>query len=285
MELKSLSESTSNLLRRFSSASDSVLKLTGGELLPQVRRRLNSRLATEYDRTDDTDVEWTNQNTWYIKRMIDNSGDDVEVTVNRLLEVLKWRKSLKVCEWDADRLPAEFHKAGLIFRHGHDVQQNHVVYIRIGALMYFTKLDPLFKEWIASLFANLDKDVRGFIVVLNLNYAVMKHYNKPLLDFILEAASMSAGTRRILIYNAPFWVKTALKVLKRHNKVPIVFVELKQLCSFIRSDMLPKSFGGNAEPNFPAPSPDSRFMIEMAAELKLNNLEFVKYTQYLKKFK
>ena len=213
------------------------------ELDPSILRKALFEHISESD-YNKIDIERLKKEDYAVSRYF---KEDTEATISAIKGVLEWRNNYKLSELKEDDFPKEFKESPVFVRHGHDVENNVMVFIRVK---HFKKGEfPIedVKKYLAFLLDRVDRETRGdgWSLCFDCTDAGISNVDMELLKFVVQALTnyFVENCRYVLIYEMPWILSSIWKIVKswlpQDHRDAVKFATKKDMSSFIEDSQLP----------------------------------------------
>lgn len=173
--------------------------------------------------------------------------EDTKTTVEAIKGVLEWRKSLNLSDLKEEDFPEEFKKSDVFVTHGHDVEKNLMVYIRVKLFKKGEHPIEEVKKYLAFLLDRVDRETRGdgWALCFDCTDAGLSNVDMELLKFVVQALTsyFVENCRYVLIYEMPWILSSIWKVVKSwlpaEQRDAVKFAAKKELSQFVDDKELP----------------------------------------------
>lgn len=173
--------------------------------------------------------------------------EDTQSTINAIKGVLEWRKNYNLSELKAEDFPEEFKKNEVFVTHGHDVEKNVMVYIRVKLFKKGEFPIEDVKKYLAFLLDSVDRQTKGdgWSLCFDCTDAGISNVDMELLKFVVQALTnyFVENCRYVLIYEMPWILSSIWKIVKswlpQEQRDAVKFASKKELSSFIEDSQLP----------------------------------------------
>lgn len=175
------------------------------------------------------------------------SKEDTKSTVNAIKGVLEWRKNYDLSDLKEEDFPEEYRKTEVFAKHGHDVDNNLVIYIRVKLFKKGEHPIEEVKKYLAFLLDRVDRETRGdgWVLCFVCADAGLSNVDMELLKFVVQALTnyFVENCRYVLVYEMPWILSSIWKIVKawlpEEQKEAVKFASKKELSNFIEESQLP----------------------------------------------
>lgn len=175
---------------------------------------------------------------------------DTESTIEAIKGVLEWRKNYDLSDLKEEDFPEEYRTTDVFVKHGHDVDNNIMIYIRVKLFKKGEHPIEDVKKYLAFLLDRVDRETRGdgWALCFDCTDAGLSNVDMELLKFVTQALTnyFVENCRYVLIYEMP-WILTSIwKIVKawlpEEQKEAVKFATKKDMSNFIEDKQLPEYF-------------------------------------------
>ena len=208
----------------------------------QLRKALFESLSeADYNKHD---IERLKKEDYAVTRYF---KDDTQSTIDAIKHVLEWRKNYNLSDLKETDFPEEYKKSEAFAKHGHDVDKNVMIYIRVK---HFKKGEyPIedVKKYLAFLLDRVDRETRGdgWALCFDCTDAGLSNVDMDLLKFVVQALTsyFVENCRYVLIYEMPWILSSIWKIVKtwlpQDQRDAVKFANKKEMANFIEDSQLP----------------------------------------------
>lgn len=208
----------------------------------QLRKALFEQLSeADYDKLD---IERLKKEDYEVSR---HFKDDTQATIDAIKSVLEWRKNYHLSELKEEDFPEEYRKTEVFYRHGKDVDNNVMVYIRVKLFKKGEYPIEDVKKYMAFLLDRVDRETRGdgWALCFDCTDAGLSNVDMDLLKFVVAALTnyFVENCRYVLIYEMPWILSSIWKIVKawlpEDQRDAVKFANKKELSNFVVDSELP----------------------------------------------
>lgn len=208
----------------------------------QLRRALFESLSeSNYNKHD---IERLKKEDYAVTRYF---KEDTQSTVDAIKGVLEWRNSLNLSDLKETDFPEEFRKSDVFVKHGHDVDKNVMIFIRVKLFKKNEYPIEHVKKYLAFLLDRVDRETRGdgWALCFDCSDAGLSNVDMELLKFVVQALTnyFVENCRYVLIYEMPWILSSIWKIVKSwlpaEQRDAVKFAAKKDMSNFIKEDQLP----------------------------------------------
>lgn len=173
--------------------------------------------------------------------------EDTETTLSAIKGVLEWRKNYNLSDLKEEDFPEEFRKTEVFVTHGHDVEKNVMVYIRVKLFKKGEYPIEDVKKYLAFLLDRVDRQTKGdgWSLCFDCTDAGISNVDMELLKFVVQALTnyFVENCRYVLIYEMPWILSSIWKIVKswlpQEQRDAVKFASKKEMSSFVEDQQLP----------------------------------------------
>lgn len=173
--------------------------------------------------------------------------EDTETTLSAIKSVLEWRKNYNLSDLKEEDFPEEFRKTEVFVTHGHDVEKNVMVYIRVKLFKKGEYPIEDVKKYLAFLLDRVDRQTKGdgWSLCFDCTDAGISNVDMELLKFVVQALTnyFVENCRYVLIYEMPWILSSIWKIVKswlpQEQRDAVKFANKKEMSSFVEDQQLP----------------------------------------------
>lgn len=228
---------------------------TNRDCVLQVRDLFIEQYKKEPELYYEEDVQLVKDLKFILQRCLISKRKNVNESLNMLVNMLKWRKELKIRELSDQDFPIEYFTAGIAFVYEPDKYGNKTLYFRTTLLKCVPELRESFKKFVAYLMYQIDDCENGetFSVVFDLTNTGWSNYDIDLLMHFLSLLKdyFAVNVDYILSINFPWVLSAAWSVIKRlippERRDVVVFISDKDVLNYVDKQNLPDFLGGTCK--------------------------------------
>lgn len=173
--------------------------------------------------------------------------EDTQSTIEAIKHVLEWRKNYNLSDLKESDFPEEYKKSEVFVKHGHDVDNNVMIYIRVKLFKKGEYPIEETKKYLAFLLDRVDRETRGdgWALCFDCTDAGLSNVDMELLKFVVQALSsyFVENCRYVLTYEMPWILSSIWKIVKtwlpQDQRDAVKFANKKELSNFIEESQLP----------------------------------------------
>lgn len=208
----------------------------------QLRKALFEKISeADYNKHD---IERIKKEDYAISRYF---KEDTQTTVDAIKSVLEWRKNYNLSDLKDEDFPEEFRSSEVFVTHGHDVENNVMVYIRVKLFKKGEHPIEDVKKYLAFLLDRVDRETRGdgWSLCFDCTDAGISNVDMELLKFVVQALTnyFVENCRYVLIYEMPWILSSIWKIVKswlpQEQRDAVKFTTKKEMSSFVEDSQLP----------------------------------------------
>lgn len=190
------------------------------------------------------DIERLKKEDYQVSRYF---KEDTQTTIDAIKGVLEWRKAYNLSDLKEEDFPEEFRKSETFVTHGHDVENNVMVYIRVKLFKKGEHPIEEIKKYLAFLLDRVDRETRGdgWSLCFDCTDAGISNVDMELLKFVVQSLTnyFVENCRYVLIYEMPWILSSIWKIVKswlpQEQRDAVKFASKKEMSSFIEDSHLP----------------------------------------------
>jgi hypothetical protein len=208
----------------------------------QLRKALFETLSeADYNKKD---IERLKKEDYAVTRY---SKEDLQSTIEAIKHVLEWRKNYNLSDLKETDFPEEFRKSEAFLKHGHDVDNNVMIYILVKNFKKGEYPIEDVKKYMAFLLDRVDRETRGdgWALCFDCTDAGLSNVDMDMLKFVVQALTnyFVENCRYVLIYEMPWILSSIWKIVKswlpQEQRDSVKFATKKDLSNFIEESQLP----------------------------------------------
>lgn len=225
------------------------------DFVNQVRELFLEKYKQEPELYYKDDVKQVEEMQFLMQRCIISKRKDVKESLNMLVNMLKWRKHVRLRELADQDFPVEYFTLGAAFVYEPDKYGNMTLYIRTQLLKAEPELKASFKEFIAYLMYQIDDSVLGnsWSVVFDLTNTSWSNYDIDLLMHFLTLLKdyFPVSVDYVLAINFPWVMSAAWTLAKRlippERRDVVIFIQSSSIFTYIDEQNVPDFLSGQCK--------------------------------------
>lgn len=194
---------------------------------------------------NEIDIMRLQKEDYAITRYLKN---DTDATIKTIQEVLQWRKGYNLSELKEEDFPIEFRESKVFIIHGHDVDKNLMVYIRVKLFKKGEQPIEEVKKYLAFLLDKVDRETRGdgWALCFDCTDAGISNVDMELLRFVVQALTnyFVDNCRYVLVFEMPWILSSIWKIVKswlpQEQREAVKFANKKDMASYVSEDQVPE---------------------------------------------
>ncbi|XP_015784683.1 motile sperm domain-containing protein 2-like [Tetranychus urticae] len=188
--------------------------LVPDDLVQRIRAKfLECVSADQEDSFYSEDIEKITNEDWYIKRFVIAAYKNETEALDKLVDTMKWRKSIKLRETADNYFPADYYDVGVMFPYEADVHGDASLWVRVAAVRKFGEFTETGKRFMIHRLFKVDEAAgpQGYALVIDFTGAGTNAIqNLDLLHHFITTLHhrFPAGVNYCLNYQIPWILKT-----------------------------------------------------------------------------
>ncbi|PIK50395.1 putative motile sperm domain-containing protein 2 [Apostichopus japonicus] len=235
------------------------------DLIDEFRKTFFDKYPTGHEDFDPRDIQRVKKYDKYLYNVLIISKSNVDVAVEKLEKILKWRKEFEINDLTWDSFNDEFKTVGPLYCRGRDKQNCRILWFRVK---HSKKGDPELTRqakkfiafWLEKLqWEDFDNPV---VIVQDMTGAGVSNMDLDVIRFLIGALELyfPALCEMLYIYEMP-WILNAIwkiieKLLSEESKAHLKFLKAKDVMSCFEADQLPPHMGGTDTYEWSYPPPE-----------------------------
>lgn len=241
------------------------------EFRKQFEDAIQGKPISTFDRRD---LSRLRSNDKYVLCFVNWKKGCINSAVNLALEVLKWRKEMKINDISVDNLDRELLRRGIVFVHGRALDSTRIVYfiVRLQTKSVKTTVQRILCLWLEKL--HQQETGSHVTFVLDVSKATMSNVDLGSIKFLLDCFTtyFPDMLERIIILEMPWIMNAIWKIVKQwmseDQRRKTVFCSFKDLKQYISPKNILTGMYGKDDWSYTFPPPiDEMPMLDTSAEV------------------
>ncbi|XP_066959975.1 motile sperm domain-containing protein 2-like [Macrobrachium rosenbergii] len=220
--------------------------------IDQLRSSVLQKVDAEGESYDTKDIEKIQTDDKYIRRFLMHHDNDQKLSLEMVMDTLKWRKDLNVNNITKESLPQDLFDVGALFIHNRDKDNCKMLIFSVRLHQKGVVDMDLMKRFLIYFLERLEREENGeqITVFFDMTNTGMKNMDMDLIQYMINLFKSYYPwfLNYIIVFEMPWLLSAMWKIIK--NWLPpkaidkIKFLDRKSLKDYVNSDQALTIWGG-----------------------------------------